>query len=513
MKDISYKVDRLVFFAINNMLLDKEDEIYATNKLIDALNIKEYSKSSYDGKDLDDLSIEDILDDIILWYEEENNYKFPNIESRDLFDTKIMGCVTMSPSLFRLNYLKHYNISPFNATNFHYDFSVKSNYIRRNRVNKDLKWKYKSDYGELDITINLSKPEKDPKIIAEKKKETDHKYPECFLCKENEGFFGSLFHPARNNLRIVPIKLTNEDWFIQYSPYVYYNEHCIVFNSKHSPMKINKKTFKRLLDFVKLYPHYTVGSNADLPIVGGSILSHDHYQGGNYDFSMSKAKEIKKPLLKKYNVSLSLLKWPMSVIRLKSKSIYDLEEASGYIFEKWINYNDKEFSIISHTKDTRHNTVTPIARFKNGLYEMDIILRNNRTDEKNPHGIFHAKEKYHNIKRENIGLIECMGLAVLPSRLKNEMNYIKEFIFKNLDEKDSERFKTFIKNDEVLYMHRNLIKTLIKNTILNDENIDSIIEEEIGHIFLKVLEDCGIYKNSDDGKEGFNKFLEVIYED
>lgn len=513
MKDISYKIDRLVLFAIKNMLLDKDDKIYATNRLIDVLGIKEYKKTKEDLlEDFDKLSIEYILEDIILWYEDENNYKFPNTESKDLFDTKIMGCVTMSPSSFRENYSRHYGVSPFNATNYHYKFSVDSNYIRRNRVKKDLKWKYESGYGELDITINLSKPEKDPKIIAKKDYKNEHKYPECFLCKENEGYSGNLFHPARNNLRIVPMKLRNEDWFMQYSPYVYYNEHCIVFNSEHAPMKINEKTFKRLLDFVKLYPHYTIGSNADLPIVGGSILSHDHYQGGNYDFAMAKAKEIEKPFFKKFNVSLSLLKWPMSVIRLKSKSIYDLEEASGYIFEKWINYNDEEYNVISHTNNTRHNTVTPIARFKNGLYEMDIILRNNRTDEENPHGIFHAKEKYHNIKRENIGLIECMGLAVLPSRLKNETNHIKEFIFKNLSIKDTSKFKDLIKDDEILYMHRNFIHTLIENQNLSNENIDEIIEEEIGFIFLKVLEDCGIYKNNEVGKKGFDRFLEVIYE-
>lgn len=509
MKDINYEIDRLVEYAINNLLMDKSDKIYATNKLIDTLGVKEYSSSKLEDSDFMDVNVKTILDNIILWFQKENDFKFNNIESKDLFDTKIMGCVTMPPSLFRYTYFDHYNISPYNATDFHYDFSVKSNYIRRDRIEKDLKWKYKSNYGELDITVNLSKPEKDPKLISKQDKEKKSIYPECFLCKENEGFPGNLFHPARDNLRIVPLTLANENWFMQYSPYVYYNEHCIVFNSEHVPMKINKKTFKRLLEFVKLYPHYTVGSNADLPIVGGSILSHDHYQGGNYDFPMSKAKEIEKPYFKKYNVSLSLLKWPMSVIRLKSKSVYDLEQASDFIFNKWIDYNDKELNIISHTDGIRHNTVTPIARFKDGLYEMDIILRNNRTDKDNPHGIFHAKEKYHNIKRENIGLIECMGLAVLPSRLKKETNYIKEFILKNYKGEDSLNFNSMINNDETLYLHRNLINSLIKKSNLNKDNIDDIIEEEIGLVFLKVLEDCGLFKND---VEAFDKFLEVIYE-
>ncbi|NLC66096.1 MAG: UDP-glucose--hexose-1-phosphate uridylyltransferase [Clostridium sp.] len=509
MKDINYEIDKLVKYSIKNLLIDKCDKIYATNKLIEVLGVKEYSENSYGNLNSMDIDLGSILDNMISWYEKENNYKFPNIESKDLFDTKIMGCVTMAPSLFRHKYFNHYNLSPYNATNFHYDFSIKSNYIRRDRVEKDLKWKYNSNYGEIDITINLSKPEKDPKLIAEKTKEKESKYPECFLCKENEGFPGNLFHPARNNLRIVPMTLASEDWFMQYSPYVYYNEHCIVFNSEHAPMKINKKTFRRLLEFVRLYPHYTVGSNADLPIVGGSILSHDHYQGGNYDFAMSKAEEIEKPYFKKHNVSLSLLKWPMSVIRLKGKSIYDLEEASDFIFKKWIKYSDEELNIVSHTDETRHNTVTPIARFKDGLYEMDIILRNNRTDQENPHGIFHAEEKYHNIKRENIGLIECMGLAVLPSRLKSETNHIKEFILGNHKIKNSLDFNAMIKKDEILSMHKNLIDSLIKKSNLNKENIDEIIEEEIGFIFLKVLEDCGVFKND---IKGFDKFLEVIYE-
>lgn len=505
MVDIYYEIKNLVDYAVRKRLIEEADRIYATNAVLEVLEEDNYIESSIESKEE---PVENILDRIRTWAVENHKVENDANDFLDLLDTRIMGVFISRPSVFRKEFSSHYKLSPQKATEFYYAFAKNSNYIREQRVEKDIKWTYDTPYGLLDMTINLSKPEKDPRAIALASQgimEGQEKYPKCLLCKENEGYAGRIDHPARQNHRIIPVTLNNEEWFMQYSPYVYYNEHCIVFKGSHDPMKITTETIERLLGFVEMFPHYMIGSNADLPIVGGSILTHDHFQGGNYDFAMAKAKEYDEITVNKSGIKVSKLYWPMSVIRLKADNIDKLVEASGIIIDKWKHYSDSLVSVVSHSGEEEHNTITPIVRHRNGCYEVDLLLRNNRKDEKNPFGIFHSHEKYHHIKRENIGLIECLGLAVLPSRLRNEMSELKERIING----DIES----IYSDVTLNKHGDFAKKIVKeHGSLDHTNIDEVLYQEIGNVFMKVLENCGVFKNDEKGEEAFQRCFEVMYE-
>ncbi len=505
MIDISYEIKSLVDYAVRKKLIEEDDRIYVTNALAEVLNEESFADST---KETADEPVENILERIRIWSVENNKVENDANEFLDLLDTRIMGVFVARPSVFRKEFHDYYKQSPQKATEFYYDFAKNSNYIREQRVAKDIKWTYNTPYGKMDMTINLSKPEKDPRAIALARSgilETHEKYPKCLLCKENEGYAGRIDHPARQNHRIIPLTLNQEEWYMQYSPYVYYNEHCIVFKGSHDPMKITVETIKRLLDFVELFPHYMLGSNADLPIVGGSILTHDHFQGGNYDFAMANAKEYDAVTVEESGIEAVKLYWPMSVIRLKSDCIEKLVDASGKIISTWKNYSDPESGILSHTGEMEHNTITPIVRFRNGQFEVDLILRNNRTDEEYPFGIFHSHEKYHHIKRENIGLIECLGLAVLPSRLRDEMSALKDKIITG----DIES----IFSDEILNKHGDFAKRILEvHGSLNRDNADEILYQEIGKVFMNVLENCGVFKKNEEGEKAFQKCFEVMYE-
>ncbi|MGN0145312.1 MAG: UDP-glucose--hexose-1-phosphate uridylyltransferase, partial [Clostridium sp.] len=422
---------------------------------------------------------------------------------RDLFDTKVMNCLMPRPSEVIYKFNKLYNESPEKATDYYYKLSIASNYIRKDRINKNIIWKTHTEYGDLDITINLSKPEKDPRDIAKAKLLKSTSYPKCLLCKENEGFYGNLNHPARQTHRIIPLKLGTEKYFLQYSPYTYYNEHCIILNSEHIPMKISRKTFENLLNFIDILPHYFAGSNADLPIVGGSILSHDHYQGGRYTFAMEKAPIEKTYSIKGYeNITVGRVKWPMSVIRLNGDNKKTLIDLSSHILDVWRNYSDESVEILSITNNEPHNTITPIARRKNGNYELDLVLRNNRTSDKYPLGIFHPHNEVHHIKKENIGLIEVMGLAVLPARLKEELTLLKDALIKKLPD---------ISDNEIISKHNDWYKYLISNyDTITEDNVCEILQKEIGIKFAEVLKHAGVFKRNEKGMSAFDKFISTL---
>lgn len=423
------------------------------------------------------------------------------ITTKDLFDTKIMGLITPMPSQVREKFQRLYSESPKLATDYYYKFSQDTNYIRRDRIEKDEKWTTDTEYGQIDITINLSKPEKDPRDIAKAATAKKNEYPKCLLCEENEGYAGHISHPARQNHRIIPVKLADRDYYFQYSPYVYYNEHCIVFNKEHTPMKIDKAAFVKLLDFVKQFPHYIVGSNADLPIVGGSILSHDHFQGGSYTFAMAKAPYEYMFQVKGYeDVTSGIVKWPMSVIRLQSKKPERIVELSDYILNAWRNYTDEDAFIFSETDGEPHNTITPIARMNGDLYEMDLVLRNNITTEEKPWGVYHPEEKLHHIKKENIGLIEVMGLAVLPARLKKEMLTLGEAIVEGKD----------IRTMEEIEKHADWVDEWRNHYNITKENVNQILKDEIAKVFVKVLECAGVYKRTEEGQNAFRKFISTL---
>lgn len=486
-------IESLILYAINNDLITKEDIIFTKNKIGEILRIDDLQEGNQKEENL-----ENILK-VILDYACENNIINNTITERDLFDTKIMSTLIDRPSNIISKFYKEYEKSPKNATNYYYKFSQDTDYIRRYRIEKDIKWQVETEYGNLDVTINLSKPEKDPKEIALLKDTKSSSYPKCALCKENEGYAGRLNHPARQNHRIIPIKLNDENWFLQYSPYVYYNEHSIVFSDEHTPMKIEKATFKRLLDFIELFPHYFIGSNSDLPISGGSILSHSHFQGGRYEFAMEKAPIEKEFKINGFeDIKVGKVKWPMPVIRISSKDINRLIELADKILSKWRIYNDEENFIFSNTNNEQHNTVTPIARKIEDTFELDIVLRNNITTEEYPLGVYHPHEELHNIKKENIGLIEVMGLAILPPRLKTEMEILKEYILqdKNIDE------------NEQIKKHSHWVKAFINNyNEITEENIDNILKIEIGKTFSTVLEHAGVFKRDEKGQKGFEKFI------
>ena len=422
--------------------------------------------------------------------------------TRDLFDTRLMGVLVAKPSQIIKEFWEHYEESPEAATNFFYKFSQDTDYIRRYRIKKDMRWKVDSPYGEIDITINLSKPEKDPKAIAAAKNAKQSAYPKCQLCMENEGYAGRMNHPARQNHRIIPLTINGSKWGFQYSPYVYYNEHCIVFNGEHVPMKIDRNAFRKLFDFVKQFPHYFLGSNADLPIVGGSILTHDHFQGGHYEFAMERAQIEKEIQIPGYeDVEAGIVHWPLSVIRIRCKDENRLIDLADYILTKWRGYTDEEAYIFAETDGEPHNTITPIARKKGDVYELDLTLRNNITTEECPLGLYHPHSEYHHIKKENIGLIEVMGLAVLPSRLKKEMELLAECLVENKP----------MENYEELQKHIDWVHDFMpKYNEINQDNVMDILKEEIGQVFVKVLEDAGVYKCTEEGRKAFQRFIEIL---
>lgn len=493
--NINTAVKSLVRYAIDNEMIEKWDEIWAINTVCQALNM-----DSFEDCEAENAELEDILASI-LDYAVENGLCEDSVVYRDLFDTKIMGLLTPRPSEVISKFQFLYIRDKKSATDYYYKLCQDSDYIRRYRIKNDLKWITKTEYGDIDITINLSKPEKDPKAIAAALKMKATSYPKCLLCKENEGYMGRINHPARQNHRIIPMTLGGENFFMQYSPYVYYNEHCIVFNAEHTPMKIDKSAFAKLLDFVEKFPHYFVGSNADLPIVGGSILTHEHFQGGNYEFAMAKAPiETKVTFSGFEDVQAGIVKWPMSVIRIKGTDKARLVELADKVLTTWRGYTDKDSFIYAETEGTPHNTITPIARMRNGQFELDLVLRNNITTEDCPLGYYHPHPEYHHIKKENIGLIEVMGLAVLPSRLKNEMAVLGKAIVNGED----------ISANETIASHKEWAEMIMQKYDINEDNIDDILKKEIGIVFTSILGQCGVYSRDEEGKAGFLRFIESV---
>ncbi len=489
-------MDSLVSYAMNRGLAEPVDHQVLTNRLLDILRKDDYEAS--DEPQSEDL--EEILAGI-LDYAVAQGLCEDNITARDIFDTRIMGAVTPMPREVIRTFREKYEASPVEATDWYYRFSCDTDYIRRYRIKKDMRWKYPSEYGEMDITINLSKPEKDPKAIAAAKNAPQTAYPKCQLCRENEGYAGRMNHPARANHRIIPIEVCGEPWCLQYSPYVYYNEHCIVFNSQHVPMKIDRSAFEKLLDFVKAFPHYFVGSNADLPIVGGSILSHEHFQGGHYRFAMENAGIEKEVSFKGFeDIHAGIVKWPMSVIRLNGQDPKRLAELADKILTAWRGYSDESVGVIAFSDGEPHNTITPIARRRSDLYELDLVLRCNITTAEHPLGVFHPHADKHHIKKENIGLIEVMGLAVLPSRLKGELTGLAEAIVAGKD----------IAADETLGKHAPWVEELKKRYTFTEENAMDILMQETGKVFAGVLEDAGVYKNTPEGRAAFLRFVEKV---
>ena len=489
-------IDSLVSYAMNHGLAEPVDHQVLTNRLLDLLRKDDYELS--DEPQSEDL--EEILAGI-LNYAVEKGLCADDITSRDIFDTRIMGALTPMPREVIRTFREKYDQSPVAATDWYYQLSCDTDYIRRYRIKKDMRWKYASPYGEMDITINLSKPEKDPKAIAAAKNAPQSAYPKCQLCRENEGYAGRMNHPARANHRIVPIEVCGQDWCLQYSPYVYYNEHCIVFNSQHVPMKIDKSAFEKLLDFVRVFPHYFVGSNADLPIVGGSILSHEHFQGGHYRFAMESAGIEKELKFKGYeDIFAGIVKWPMSVIRLNGRDPKCIADLADKILTAWRGYSDETVGIVAFSDGEPHNTITPIARRRGDLYELDLVLRCNITTQEHPLGVFHPHAEKHHIKKENIGLIEVMGLAVLPSRLKGELTVLAQAIVDGAD----------IAADETLSKHATWVEALKTQYTFTSENAMDILMQETGKVFSEVLEDAGVYKCTEEGRAAFCKFVDAV---
>ncbi|MDD5863048.1 MAG: UDP-glucose--hexose-1-phosphate uridylyltransferase [Firmicutes bacterium] len=491
-------IESLVAYAVKTGLAEPVDRQVLTNRLLDILRKDDYDPS---GEPLLE-NLEDILAGM-LDYACEKGLCEDNITARDIFDTRIMGAVTPMPREVIRTFREKYAVSPRSATDWYYRFSCDTDYIRRYRIQKDMRWKYASEYGELDITINLSKPEKDPKAIAAAKNAPQSGYPKCQLCRENEGYAGRLNHPARANHRIIPITVGGKDWYLQYSPYVYYNEHCIVFNAEHVPMKIDRAAFEKLLDFVTAFPHYFVGSNADLPIVGGSILSHEHFQGGHYTFAMEKAPVEAEVCFQGYEeIQAGIVKWPMSVLRLDGDDPKRLAALADKILTCWRGYSDESVGVVAFTDGEPHNTITPIARRRGEKYELDLVLRCNITTPEHPLGVFHPHGDKHHIKKENIGLIEVMGLAVLPSRLKGELSDLAEAIVAGKD----------ISADPVLSKHGDWVAELKQRYVFTKENALETLLQETGRVFTAVLEDAGVYKNTPEGRDAFQRFVEAVNE-
>lgn len=491
--NIDTYISALVQYGLEKNLFEQCDKTFITNQLISVLGLDSYTYEEPPMMKLEDV-LKGILDDAVC-----RGICDDNVVSRDLLDTKLMGVMTPPPREVRKKFDELYQADPKNATDWFYTFSKDTDYIRRYRIEKDIHWKTATEYGDLDITINLSKPEKDPKAIAAAKNAPQSNYPKCQLCAENEGYAGRVNHPARQNHRIIPITIANENWFMQYSPYVYYNEHCIVFNAEHTPMTINKTVFEKLLDFVALFPHYFVGSNADLPIVGGSILSHEHFQGGCYTFPMEMSPVIQEINFKGYeDVSAGIVKWPMSVLRLNSSNREHLVELADKILRCWRGYTDEDAFVFAYTDGTPHNTITPIARRKGENYELDLVLRNNITTEEHPLGVYHPHGELHHIKKENIGLIEVMGLAVLPARLKGELQGLEKAILEDLP------------LEAELKKHEPWLNDLKKKYTFNADNVSSILKDEVGKVFSQVLTHAGVYKCDAEGKAAFLRFVDSV---
>ena len=495
---LNESISRLVQYGIETGLLPECEKIYATNLLLDLFHEDSYEEPEEKAENIDLESVlKELLDEAV-----NRGLIEDSIGYRDLFDTKMMNCLVPRPAQVQKEFWDAYEKSPEAATEYFYKLSQDSDYIRRYRVKKDKKWTVESPYGTIDITINLSKPEKDPKAIAAAKNAKNNAYPKCQLCMENEGYAGRLDHPARENHRIIPITINESKWGFQYSPYVYYNEHCIVFNGEHTPMKIDRAAFTKLFDFVKQFPHYFLGSNADLPIVGGSILSHDHFQGGHYTFAMAKAPIEKKVTIPGYeDVEAGIVKWPLSVLRIRHQDEKRLIDLADHVLKAWRGYTDEAAFIFAETNGEPHNTITPIARMKDGMYELDLTLRNNITTEEHPLGVYHPHAQYHHIKKENIGLIEVMGLAVLPARLKDEIEFLKEYILEGKD----------IRSNEKIEKHADWVeKFLPEYEGINADNIEEILQQEIGKVFVHVLEDAGVYKCTEEGREAFMRFIQTL---
>ena len=489
-------IDSLVSYAMNCGLAEPCDHQLLVNKLLELLGMDDYTPSDEPQTE----ELEEILKGV-LDYACEKGLCEDNITARDLFDTKIMGLITPMPREVIRTFNEKYAADPVAATDWYYKFSCDTDYIRRYRIAKDMRWKYASEYGEIDVTINLSKPEKDPKAIAAAKLAPQSGYPKCLLCRENEGYAGRMNHPARQNHRIIPINMGGKDWCLQYSPYVYYNEHCIVFNSQHIPMKIDRSAFEKLLDFVTVFPHYFVGSNADLPIVGGSILSHEHFQGGHYTFAMETAPVEKAISFAGYeDIEAGIVKWPMSVIRLDGNDPKRLADLAEKILNCWRGYSDESVDVVAFSDGEPHNTITPIARRRGDKYELDLVLRCNITTEEHPLGVFHPHADKHHIKKENIGLIEVMGLAVLPSRLKKELSDLAQATVAGKD----------LHADEVLCKHADWVEELKQQYTFTPENAMDIILQETGKVFAAVLEDAGVYKNTEEGRRAFLRFVDAV---
>ena len=496
---------KLTEYGMVTGLVPKEDERFTINRLLELFELEEldedavaaYQSRTPMSREEAEESLEELLNRLLDYAYEKGILKENSVVYRDLFDTKIMGMLMPRPGEVIHKFQSLYEKDAKAATDYYYTLSQDSNYIRRYRIRRDMKWTAETEFGELDITINLSKPEKDPKAIAAAKLAKQSGYPKCLLCKENEGYAGRVNHPARQNHRIIPVTINHSDWFLQYSPYVYYNEHCIVFNGKHTPMKIEKATFGKLLDFVKQFPHYFVGSNADLPIVGGSILSHDHFQGGHYTFAMAKAPIEKHVTIPGYeDVEAGIVKWPLSVLRIRHRDEKRLIDLASHVLEVWRGYTDEEAFIYAETEGEPHNTITPIARKSGEMFELDLTLRNNITTEEHPLGVYHPHAKLHHIKKENIGLIEVMGMAILPARLDKEMGILKNALLNN----------EAIRLISEIEKHAEWVESWKDNYDITRGNVDEIIKSEIGKVFVQVLECAGVYKTDEKGREAFIRF-------
>lgn len=496
-ESVTLRLRQLTDYALQHKLIAEEDRIYIINSLASALGLSECSAEPTD----DEVALEEILSDLCDYAAENGLIEQNSVVYRDLFDTKLMGLLTPRPSEVIRTFSAMYSLSPQAATDYFYKLCRANDYIRTYRVAKDLKWTYTGEYGELDITINLSKPEKDPRAIAAAKLLPQSGYPKCLLCRENEGYAGNAAKPARQTLRLIPVMMGGKTWHFQYSPYVYYNEHCIVLSGEHTPMKIDRMTFVRLLDFVAQFPHYFLGSNADLPIVGGSILSHDHMQGGHYTFAMAKAPVETKISFAAYDdVEAGIVKWPMSVIRLRSSNRQSLVSLADKILAAWRSYSDPESFIFADTAGDPHNTITPIARMRDDQFELDLVLRNNITNPEHPLGVYHPHADVHNVKKENIGLIEVMGLAVLPARLKEELALMQSFILEGRD----------FAEDERIAKHKAWFERFKAQYNFTSENTEEILKTEIGRTFERVLEDAGVFKRTEGGHLAFLRFIASI---
>ena len=498
MNKVYAAIGALTNYAISHGLAEEADRHYLVNALLEKLGLDDYETVG----DVPFQGLDDILDTLVDYAAEQGLLKSESITGRDLFDTALMGVVTPRPSEVIRTFRSLYGESPEKATDWFYRFSQDTNYIRATRVAKDIRWSVPSEFGDIDISINLSKPEKDPRDIAAAKTAKQSAYPKCQLCLENEGYAGRMDHPARQNHRIIPVTINESHWGFQYSPYVYYNEHCIVLNGEHVPMKIDRAAFRKLFDFVGQFPHYFLGSNADLPIVGGSILSHDHFQGGRYEFAMAKAPYESKFTIPGYeDVEAGIVHWPLSVIRLRGEDDERIIDLADHILQAWRGYTDEDAFVFAETDGEPHNTITPIARKRDGKFELDLALRNNITTDECPLGVYHPHAEYHHIKKENIGLIEVMGLAILPARLKSEMALLAECLTGENDLADYPE----------LEQHAEWAKDIAaRRTDLSKDNVDDILKEEIGHVFVHVLEDAGVYKCTDEGRAAFRRFIATL---